>query len=119
MSSFLVVDGKEIKTPSKYDVGIQDISREDAGRTQDALMHKNRVAQKITIALAWNLTTPEETAEILTAFDPEYVNVTFWNPKTNTRETREFYSGDKTAPMKTWFVGRKKYSQVSFSIIER
>lgn len=119
MSGFLVVDGKNVKTPAKFEVGIQDVSSADAGRTQDAIMHKNRVAQKITIALAWNATTPEETSEILTAFDPEYVDVSFINPKTNKRETRTFYSGDKAAPMKSWFVGGKWYSQVSFSIIER
>lgn len=117
--AFLLVNGVPVKTPSKYHPVLQDISASDAGRTDDMVMHKNRVGQKWKISLAWNGTTPEETASILQAFDPEYFMVTFINPKTNSTETREFYSGDRSAPMKQWFVGGKLYEQISFDIIER
>ena len=117
--AFMLVNGVSIKTPSKYAPVLQDISASDAGRTDDMRMHKNRIGQKWKISLAWNSPTPEETSSILQAFDPEYFMVTFINPKTNSMETREFYAGDKSAPMKQWFVGGKRYEQVSFHIIER
>lgn len=117
--AYLMVNGKAVKTPSKFEPVLRDISASDSGRTQDTLMHKNRMAQKWTISLAWNHPSPKETSEILTAFDPEYFDVSFINPKTNTRETRTFYAGDRSAPVKQWVVGRERYSQVAFDIIER
>ena len=44
--SMIKVNGQWVKTPSAFNFGINDVSASDAGRTQDALMHKNRVARK-------------------------------------------------------------------------
>ncbi len=82
-------------------------------------MHKNRVGQKRKIALGWNNPTKEEAAAILQAFNPEYINVTYPDAMSGTDETREFYVGDRSAPMKMWTVKKKIYSQISFDIIER
>lgn len=53
------------------------------------------------------------------AFNPEYINVTYPDAMSGTDETREFYVGDRSAPMKMWTVKKKIYSQISFDIIER
>lgn len=113
------VDGAEVKTPSVFNYFLQDVSDSASGRTLDSLMHKNRVAQKVKISLAWNSPTPEETSSILKAFDPEYIMVTYPDAKENQNVTKEFYVGDRSAPIKTWTIGNKRYSQVSFDIIER
>ena len=117
--AMLVVDGVPIKEPSEMTYGLQDVSASNAGRTQDTIMWKNRVGQKVTLGLAWSMTTPEETAEILQAFDPEYIMVTYHDAKLNRKVTKEFYSGDKTAPVHIWSVNRKYYNKISFNIIER
>ena len=117
--AMLYVNGAVVKTPSELTWGLQDVSDSDAGRTQDAIMHKNRIAQKIKLSLSWSNPTPAETASILQAFDPEYIDVTYPDAKSGGNETRTFYSGDKSAPVKIWTVGNKRYSQVSFDIIER
>lgn len=44
--SMISVDGVAVKTPSSFSWGLQDISDSAAGRTQDTVMHKNRVGQK-------------------------------------------------------------------------
>lgn len=113
------VDGVEIKTPSGFTWGLQDVSDSASGRTQDALMHKNRISQKRKLSLSWNNPTKEETAAILKAFNPEYVTVKYPDAMSGTYETRTFYVGDRTAPMKIWTINKKRYSQVSFDIIER
>ncbi|MDO5539403.1 MAG: hypothetical protein Q4F83_04935 [Eubacteriales bacterium] len=118
-NNMIKVDGVKIKTPSVFSWGLQDVSASNAGRTQDARMHKNRIAQKRKIDLAWAMPTPEEAGDILNAFDPEYVNVTYYDPKDRKVVTRNFYTGDKTAPVKIWTVGNKRYESVSFNIIER
>ena len=117
--AMIKVNGTAVKTPSSFSWGLQDVSDSASGRTQDSIMHKNRVAQKRKIQLAWNNPTKEETAAILQAFNPEYIDVTYPDAMSGTNETRTFYVGDRSAPMKMWTVNRKIYSQVSFDIVER
>ena len=118
-NNMIRVNGKKIKTPSVFKPSLQDISAADAGRTQDALMHKNRVAKKRKISLAWNNVTKEEAHSILVAFKDEYFRVTYYDPWEGGDVTKTFYSGDQDSPVKMWTVNKKIYEQVSFDIIER
>lgn len=110
-----------LKPPSVFEWGLQDISDEDSGRDQSGTMHKNRVASKRKISLAWNATTPEETAAILQAFYPNYIEVVYVDAMSNQIETRTFYTGDMKAPVHHWFdsSNNKYYTNVSFNIVER
>lgn len=121
--AMLIVDGVEIKAPSSFQWGLQDVSDQSAGRTQSALMYKNRIAQKRKIELEWANPTPEETYAIVTAFQPEYITVQYHDPLDSpdptVMSTRVFYTGDKTAPVYSWTVGEERYSSVAFNIIER
>lgn len=117
--NMIKVDGVWIKSPSTLTYGLKDISASDSGRTDDTIMHKNRVGQKVTLDLSWSGSTPEEASEILKAFDPEYIDVTYHDPKENKLVTKNFYSGDKKAPVKIWTVNQKRYESISFNIIER
>lgn len=118
-NNMIRVNGKKILTPSVFQPSLQDISAADAGRTQDTLMHKNRKGKKRKIQLAWNGVTPEEAHQILKAFEDEYFRVTYYDPWEGMEITKTFYSGDQSAPVKTWTVNNKLYEQVSFDIIER
>lgn len=113
------VNGVEIKTPSGFTWGLQDISDSAAGRTQDGIMHKNRVTRKRKLSFTWAAPTPQETSAILAAFDPEYVNITYPDAKSGGNETRTFYTGDITSLMKIWTIGQKRYDSLSFDVIER
>lgn len=117
--AMILVDGAEIKDPSAFTWGLQDVSDSAAGRTQDTLMHKNRVGQKRKISLTWNGIRKGEASTILQAFNQEYIDVTYPDALSGEDETRTFYVGDRSAPMKIWTVNKKLYSQVSFEIIER
>ena len=117
--AMLVVDGVQVKEPSKFQWSLQDVSAPDSGRTEDSVMHKNRVAQKVKLELQWTMTTPQETSDILQAFQPEYINVTYHDPLLNDYRTAEFYVGDRSTPVKFWLVDKKYYESVSFNIIER
>lgn len=116
----LRVNGVAIKCPSSFSYGLQDISSPDAGRTQDTIMHKERVGQKVKLELSWNGLTWAETSSIMRAFNPEYINVTYPDMLTGTYQTKRFYTGDKTAPVKWWFdtAGKKIIETLSFNIIE-
>lgn len=115
----LTVDGKKIKTPSEMEWGLQDVSASNAGRTQNGQMQKLRIAQKRTLKLSWSNPSPEEVSAILKAFNPEYFNVRYFDPMQCGYVTKTFYAGDRTAPFKIWTVRNKRFSSVSFDIIER
>lgn len=107
-------------SPSAFTYGFQDVSASNSGRTDDAVMHKNRVAKKIKLSLGWNGPNRAEVAKILNAFDPEYVDITFPNPRSETGNiTKTFYTGDITAPVKIWTVNNKLYTSVTFDVVER
>lgn len=116
--NMISVDGAPIKTPSTFVWKKQDVSAANAGRTQDALMHKMKVAEKRSLSLGWNNPTKEEVQEILSHFDPEYVNITYWDARLG-QTTKNFYTGDMQADTKIWTVNNKRYSQLSFEVIER
>lgn len=118
-NSMIAVNNVWIKTPSTIEWSINDVSNSDAGRTQNGLMHKNRVTRKRKMVLKWSSPTKNEAAAILSAFSSEYFNVTYFDPLANTTQTRTFYSGDQSAPFKTWTANNKRYTEISFDIIER
>ena len=115
----LKVDGVEMPCPSSFQWGLQDISASESGRTDDSLMHKNRVAQKRKISLSWNGLELANTSKILNAVNPEYIQVTYPDMMSGQYETRTFYVGDRSAPVKCWWVGNKRMETLSFDIIER
>lgn len=116
----ITVDDVAIKCPSSYQYGLQDISSPDAGRSQDTIMHKERVGQKVKLELGWKGLTWSETSEIMQAFNPEYIWVRYPDMLTGQYEVKQFYTGDKEAPVKCWLDddGHKIIETLSFNIIE-
>lgn len=116
--AMMLVDGVELPTPSSFEWGLIDVSASDSGRTQDGKMHKNRIAQKRQIKLSWNGTDKARTAKILQMVNPEYIRVTYPDAMRGADETRIFYVGDRSAPIKIWIVNNKRYETLSFDLIE-
>lgn len=115
----LIVDGVPVKAPSSFSWSKSDISGTNATRDQNAYMYKNKIAEKRTVALAWWCPSKEETTAILKAFSPEYVKVICFDPLIGADVEKEFYVGDMKADVLSWSAYNKRYSQVSFNIIER
>ena len=107
--------------PYKCEYGLMDVSSDDAGRTMDAVatMHKERIAQKRKLKVAWRNPDPQSVTRILQAVNPEYIWVRFWDALDGRMETRRFYVGDRTAPLR-WFeiLGGTRYQELSFDLIE-
>lgn len=115
----ITVDGAEMPCPSSFTWGLQDVSDSDAGRTLDTIMHKNRKGQKRKISLSWIAKDWQTTQKIMQAFNPEYIMVKYPDMLSGQYETREFYVGDRTAPVKLWGSWKKIIDSISFDIIER
>lgn len=111
------VDGAVIPCPSSYKWSLEDISSDDAGRTEDTVMHKERIGQVIKLELAWQNVGIEDAAAILQAFDPEYVTVKYLDAREGKFLTSVFYRGNQTAPLYNSTLG--VWESISFNLIEQ
>lgn len=117
MNPIASVDGATVKCPSKYVYTLSDVSASDAGRTEDSVMHKKRIAQLVKIELAWQNVTTAEVSAILTVFNPEYINVNYLDALAGQFKTKEFYVGDRSAPI--YNASMNLWSNVAFNLIAR
>jgi hypothetical protein len=123
--AMLEFNGVAVKDPSSLTWSIADESSEESGRsTNDGKMNKDVITQKRKLELSWSNLTANEASTILKAVN--YTNVgaifpvRYPDTMSNTYETRRFYVGDRTAPMKSWtdLYNGKVYSTLSFGLIE-
>lgn len=105
--------------PSSWQWGLQDVSAGESGRTDDALMHKNRVAQKRKIQVGYSGVKDTVAKTVLQAINPEYINVYYYDLMEGAFQTRTFYVGDRSAPFKWWWDGKHILESLSFDLIER
>lgn len=111
------VGGVAIPCPSKYDWKLSDVSAADAGRTEDALMHKMMIAQKVHIELEWQNVKDDVAAAVLQAFNAsEYLSITYYDYKAMAFQTKTFYVGDRSVTTYNRLLG---VSTVAFNIIEQ
>lgn len=113
-----------VKTPSAITWSIQDVSAQDAGRTLDGIMHKERLpmpnGQKRKMKLEWfAVKFGEESSALLQAFTPEYLDVTYPDPQEGKLVTKVFYTGDKELRFATWWDGKQVLTNLTFSLIEQ
>ena len=108
--------------PYKCEYGLMDVSYDVAGRTMDAeaTMYKQRICQKRKLNVAWRNIDAAAVSRILKAVNPEYIYVRYWDAMDGQWETRCFYVGDRSAPLR-WFeiLGGTRYEELSFDLIER
>lgn len=115
----LTVDGVALPCPSSFTWGLNDVSLGESGRTENAEMQKNRVAQKRKLEISWNGLTWQQCSQILQAVNPEYIEVQYPDLMSGEYETRTFYVGDRSAPFKSWYIGGQRVESLSFDFIER
>lgn len=111
-----VDNATNIPAPSKYDWKLSDVSSADAGRTEDGLMHKMRITQKVHLELEWQNVGDADAQTILTAFQPEYISIKYFDYKSNCFLTKTFYVGDRSVSA---YNRVKKIGTISFNVIEQ
>jgi len=108
-----------IPTPYSFTWGYSDLSSEESARTLDGKSHKDIIAPKEKLECSWNNLNGAETSALLKKVCPyAYRNVTYMSPLENAEVTKSFYTGDKSAPVKTYALGDTIYSTVSFNFVE-
>ena len=95
-----------------------DLDDAEAGRTLDGVMHRRRVAikRKLSVRLIDGL-TQEVMRGICEAIEPEYVPITFVDPRLG-ETTKLFYGSSVEAATQVSRGGEVYWSGGSFSLIE-
>lgn len=108
-----------IPDPSSLQWGQQSVSRPDAGRDlQHGKMHVELKTRKIKLELSWSGIGFAEASEVLKAVQPETFWVEYHDTLENARLKKEFYVGDRSAPVHSYADGQQWYTTLSFNIIE-
>lgn len=115
--ALIKINGVELKTPSSFSVGIQDISH--AERNANGTMIIERIATKRKIELGWEVLTAEEMALLLNKVSAIFFTVQYEDPQDNALKTGTFYCGDRKAPMLSFLNGVPRYKSLSFNLVER
>lgn len=111
------INGVTVPTPSSCTYNLADVSAADSGRTQDGMMHKNRIGQAVTINLSWQNIDTNTAHQIISLFNPEYIMVEYYDLLQGAYVTKQFYVGDRSAPMYSAVLDL--WQNVSFNIIQR
>lgn len=97
------------------------IDSDDAGRTQDMLMHRGLLGYKAKCQVACLWMNKDDAETLLQAIMPEYITViTDTIPWLTGTRTLEMYSNNFGATCLTEYTdGTKQYGDVEFPIVER
>lgn len=116
------VDGVSLPvTPSSFSWNQEDLSNASAGRSEDGVMHKNRIGMIRSAQLEWRNLSIETMQTIINMFRPEYIMVVYIDPATgedyNYRRREVFYVGNRSVTVKN--AALNICEKLSFNIITR
>lgn len=116
------VDGVPLPvTPSSFSWNQEDLSNASAGRSEDGVMHKNRIGMIRSAQLEWRNLSIETMQTIINMFRPEYIMVVYIDPATgegyNYRRREVFYVGNRSVAVKN--AALNICEKLSFNIITR
>ena len=120
--AILQINKIDIADPQTLTWDIYDLDSEDgAGRTQDGLLHRDRVAVKRKLNCTWPPMTPSEMAALLQSMDNVFFTLRYPDAHDGTYREGEFYIGDRSTPMYVWNDKKGKYlwEGLSANFIER
>ena len=94
-NKLLIIDGEDftgyIDANGGYGVTRNDVESDKAGRTMDATMHRDRIAVKMKLQIKCRPLTGAECKKLLNAIYPEYVTITYNDPRVGIRDNVEMY----------------------------
>lgn len=98
MLELLKIDGALLPEVDTYKVTLSDADGPNSGRSETAVMNRDRVRANISkIELGWKNVTTEKMQQIIAAVTPEEFTVDYFF---GTMRNAEMYAGDKTIDLK-------------------
>lgn len=97
-----------------------DIDAANSGRdTQDGLMHRKRVSQKIRLDITCKPLTHTELNTVLNAIEPQWLSVKYYDPKAGATVTKKMYTSTVPASFLYDDGERQYWTGVEFPLIEQ
>ena len=108
--AILQINKIDIADPQTLTWDIYDLDSEDgAGRNQEGLMFRDRVAVKRKLNCAWPPMEPSAMAVLLQARDAVFFTIRYPDAHDGAYREGEFYVGDRSTPMYVWNNEKGKY----------
>ena len=120
--SILQINHLAIADPMTLTWDIYDLDSEDgAGRNQEGLMFRDRVAIKRKLNCTWPPMDNAEISTLLKAMDNVFFTLTYPDAHDGAYREGEFYVGDRATPMDVWNNEKQKFlwEGLSANFIER
>lgn len=116
--ALLTINGVPQKTPSKFEVNIEDIDGESARNAKGELT-RDRITTKRKLNLEFPPLTQNEASTLLTAVKPVNFSVTYPDPEMG-MVTKTFYVGSRRVPMlkNDSTVSKIMWENIGFNLIE-
>ena len=120
--AILQINKIDIADPMTLTWDIYDLDSEDgAGRNQEGLMFRDRVAVKRKLTCTWPPMDNAEMSKLLKAMSDVFFTIRYPDAYDGAYREGEFYVGDRSTPMYMWNAEKGKYlwQGLSANFIER
>ncbi|MCD8286501.1 MAG: hypothetical protein LUD50_04685 [Clostridia bacterium] len=117
-TGILTVEGTVLPDPSKMDTSDYDISSSE--RNANGIMVSQIIREDVhKVECSWNVLRPDDYMVIRNAIKKKFgLNVTYFLPDKNEKQTLEMYAGDRTTPIYTFENGEPVYKGFTLNFIE-
>jgi len=97
--ALITINGTALPNPTKYSVPMQDMNSSDSSYSESGLYIRNRVRQGICrLELSW-IVKGEDASTILSAIQPDKVQVRYFDPRTGGYSLAEMYVEDRSCAL--------------------
>lgn len=116
----LRVNGSVIASPSSFAVTTLDLDDEGTTvRTMDGMLHRDRIAVKRQIEMAWGVLTRQQVSDVLQSMSGTFFEFTYPDPMEGAYITKTFYVGNRPTPAAVSKDGEIWWSGLKATLTER
>lgn len=115
----LFVGGVKMPPLKALTITHEKVWSSNTGRAADGTMIGDLICLKYKLQAEFVPITDAEAIAIEGAVSPAFFSVQFWDPATNSMQTRTMYAGTPSYPVMSYVNGIKTYSGVTVDFIEQ
>lgn len=120
-SNLLTINGREMPTPSKFNITLNDLDSEETGRSIDGNLHRDVIGRNFrTIDIEWKHMTRGDLQSFLNAVSATDFPVTYYDPISDATITKTMYAGNRKVDMYNYVLdnGQPIWLNISVSLIQ-
>ena len=117
----LVIDGKTMPTPSKFNITLNDLDTDQTGRSIDGNLHRDVIGTNFrTIDLEWKTMTRSDLKKLLDAVSKTNFEVIYYDPIQDARIKKTMYAGNRKIDMYNYIIdnGKPLWVNIGVSLIQ-